>query len=130
MADPGGRPEEDALRELEARLDRAAAAVERLLAQASDRVADPGPVPPAGWQRRAAPGGDDPLGGWLAREDAELLLSLLAGLRERIPPELQRRLVAALRELLLAVRALIDWCLQRAERRAAAPAEVQDIPIV
>jgi hypothetical protein len=46
-----------------------------------------------------------------------------------VPPELQRRLAVALRELLLALRALIDWYLERAERRGAAPSEVQDIPI-
>jgi hypothetical protein len=39
-------------------------------------------------------------------------------------------LAEALRELLLALRALIDWYLERAERRRAAPVEVQDIPIV
>lgn len=35
-----------------------------------------------------------------------------------------------LRELLLALRALIHWCVQRAEHRSAPPAEVQDIPIL
>jgi hypothetical protein len=32
--------------------------------------------------------------------------------------------------VLVALRALIDWCLERAERRRRAPAEVQDIPIL
>jgi hypothetical protein len=41
----------------------------------------------------------------------------------------EMRLVEALRELLLALRALIDWYLERIEHRRAAPAEVQDIPI-
>jgi hypothetical protein len=35
-----------------------------------------------------------------------------------------------LRELLLALRALIHRCVQRAEHRSAPPAEVQDIPIL
>ena len=50
-------------------------------------------------------------------------------MRDLIPADLQRRLAEALRELLLAVRALIDWYLDRIERRRAEPAEVQDIPI-
>jgi hypothetical protein len=111
-----------ALRALEQRLDRATAAAERLLSEA-------GAAPSRGWQR-VDPGDATARAGWIASEDAELLLSLLSGVRDRIPVELQQRLVAALREVLQALRALIDWCLERAERRAATPAEVQDIPIL
>jgi hypothetical protein len=53
----------------------------------------------------------------------------MQSLRDLVPPELQRRLAEALRELLLAVRALIDWYLDRLERGPPAPVEVQDIPI-
>ncbi len=35
-----------------------------------------------------------------------------------------------MRELLLALRALIDWYLERVEQRRREPAEVQDIPIL
>jgi hypothetical protein len=35
-----------------------------------------------------------------------------------------------LREVLLALRALIDWYLERTERRRADPADVEDIPII
>ena len=38
--------------------------------------------------------------------------------------------MAALRELLLALRALIDWYLERLERRREQSVEVQDIPIL
>jgi hypothetical protein len=119
----------DALRALEARLDQAAAAAERLLAETDE-------IPRNGWQRRSAGDGvdgddaGDRFGGWLDPADGELLLALLAGLRDRIPTELQQRLVAALRELVLALRALIEWCAQRAQRRKAAPRAVQDIPIL
>ena len=51
-------------------------------------------------------------------------------MRDRIPPDLQRRLGEALREVLLALRALIDWYLERSERQRREPAEVEDIPIV
>jgi hypothetical protein len=79
-----------------------------------------GRPPPAGWQAAAK----------ADAADSELLAHVIRSLRELIPPELQRRLAEALRELLLALRALIDWYLERAERRRAAPIEVQDIPIV
>ena len=57
-------------------------------------------------------------------------VALVQALRDLIPPDLQRRLVEALRELLLALRALIDWYLERLERRREQPVEVQDIPIL
>jgi hypothetical protein len=123
----------DALRALEERLDRAAAAAERLLSEAGGTAAgaDGASLPPRGWQRaRGGAAGGGPLGGWVDSADAELLFSLLAGLRDRIPADLQQRLAAALHEVLQALRALIDWCLERAERRREAPTEVQDIPIL
>jgi hypothetical protein len=132
------RLDADALRALEERLDRAAAAAERLLSEAGTAAggAAASSLPPRGWQRArggsAAGGaaGGGALGGWVDSADAELLFSLLAGLRDRIPADLQQRLAAALHEVLQALRALIDWCLERAERRRAAPTEVQDIPIL
>jgi hypothetical protein len=128
--DPSDEPTEpmayDTLRRLERRLDEASAAAERLIAEAArsavrsapDRT-DPRP-PPAGWQ---VPDSDG------AREDIDVLAHFLRSVRELIPPELQRRLAEALRELLLALRALIDWYLERIERRRAEPVQVQDIPI-
>jgi hypothetical protein len=116
----------DALRRLEQRLDAASEAAERLLADATARAT--GNPPPAGWQQRRPDAEHD--GGGLLGNDADLLLGLLVSLRDRIPPELQRRLAEAVREVLLALRALIDWYLERTERRAAKPAEVQDIPIL
>jgi hypothetical protein len=135
MAEPDPRTAEEqaALRHLEARLARATETAERLLAQArrEDGAADPAEsVPPRGWQRRDAGAPPRPWEGWIAAEDAELLLGVLAAARELVPAELQERVVVALRELLLAVRALIDWCLERSERRAATSADVQDIPIL
>ncbi len=51
-------------------------------------------------------------------------------MRDLIPPDLQQRLIAALREVLLALRALIDWYLERLERRREQGVEIQDIPIL
>jgi hypothetical protein len=120
---------DDALGRLEERLDRASEAAERLLADITQRVTRK--PPPAGWQQ-PAPAGDDsqtaPALGFGA--DADLLLGLLGTLRGRIPPELQQRLAEAVREVLLALRALINWYLERTERRRAEPTEIQDIPIL
>jgi hypothetical protein len=120
---PGGAY--DTLRRLERRLDEAAEAAERLIAQAAESAAGAASArrpPPGGWQE---PGAADE-----RPRDLELIVDVLDSLRDLIPPELQRRLAEALRELLLALRALIDWYLERHERRRVEPTEVQDIPIV
>ena len=130
---------EEALRRLEQRLDRASEAAERLIAEAAaqaaraamggdpagaaDDPADRSETPPAGWQ---IPG--DARAGLSPELDP--FVALVQALRDLIPPDLQRRLVAALRELLLALRALIDWYLERLERRREQSVEVQDIPIL
>lgn len=125
MDDPT-KGETDALKRLEARLQRASDAAERLIAEAASTVSDRAArrPPPAGWQ--ASPEGEDAG----ARDDLALLADLFGRVRELIPAELQQRLGEALRELLLAVRALIDWYLDRLDRRRAEPAEVTDIPIL
>jgi hypothetical protein len=120
---------DDGLRRLELRLDQASAAAERLLADATDRLT--GKPPPAGWQRVSsdnAASRADP-SSWRGLE-ADLMLGLLASVRDRIPPELQQRLAEAVREVLLALRALIDWYLERTEPRRAEPPDIQDIPIL
>lgn len=133
--DPQG--DDDALRRLEQRLDRASEAAERLIAQAAERVTRK--PPPAGWQEVSPDtdaGADNGSGAGTARSESllgaegDLVLNILGALRDRIPPELQRRLADAVREVLLALRALIDWYLERGERRRAGPTEVQDILIL
>jgi hypothetical protein len=110
----------DALRRLEQRLSSASDAAERLIAEAA-RTAERKP-PPAGWE---APVEDARRGGEL-----EMLIGAVRALRELIPPDVLERLATALKELLLAVRALIDWYLERIDRRRASqPSEVEDIPI-
>jgi hypothetical protein len=129
-SDPSGAEEHvDALRRLHDRLDRASGAAERLIADAAaESAARAGNSfrrpPPAGWQ--APPSEDTPGRGGL---DLDLLVQLLESLRDLIPPELQQRVAEAVRELLLAVRALIDWYLERLDGHREGPVEVQDIPI-
>jgi hypothetical protein len=150
---PGQRPTpppgsaEEALRRLEQRLDRASEAAERLMAQAAAAAVGGAGNPGAAAANPAGAAGDrggtgepvkPPPAGWQIPEDAragiapglEPFVALLDALRDLIPPDLQRRLVAALRELLLALRALIDWYLERLERRREQSVEVQDIPIL
>jgi hypothetical protein len=137
-APPGSA--EEALRRIEERLDRASEAAERLMAQAAEAATggaeapgsvnpgephdgEPSNPPPAGWQLP-----DD--GASAAGPDLDPFVALVQALRDLIPQDLQRRLIAALRELLLALRALIDWYLDRLERRREQAVEVQDIPIL
>jgi hypothetical protein len=123
-----GEPEvgEDALRRLEERLDRASDAAERLIAEAAASATRK--PPPAGWQ--IPDQGKGGAGDVRGPGDFELLAQALHAVRDLIPPELQRRIAEALRELLLALRALIDWYLERSEHQRARPVEVQDIPIL
>jgi hypothetical protein len=125
----GAEDAADLLRELEERLERASAAAERLAAEAAQAAATRlggAPRPPAaGWQPASGDGARRP-----AQEDLDALLHLLRGLGEAIPPELRRALAEALRELLHALRALVDWCLERIEQRGRDEPEVQDIPIL
>jgi hypothetical protein len=116
---------DDALRRLEERIDRASDAAERLIAEAAANASSQ--PPPAGW---APPGPGDAHARQAQRGDLELLAEVLRSLRDLVPPELQRKLGEALRELLLAIRALIDWYLERVEQRQDAPDEVEDIPIL
>jgi hypothetical protein len=79
--------------------------------------------PPRGW---SVPGAGPPptLG-----NELQAIVALLESARALIPPELQQQFAQVLRELLLAIRALIDWYLDRIDRRPRGRAEVEDIPI-
>jgi hypothetical protein len=123
----GGESEADALGRLEERLSRASEAAERLFAEAGAAVRGPRTPPPSGWQVPEPEGSQRESRRGVG--ELESLLSALGSLRELIPPDLQRRLTDALRELLLALRALIDWYLERSQRIRAQPSDVQDIPI-
>lgn len=60
--------------------------------------------------------------------DLSAIFILLDGLRRAAPVELQGRLTSLIREVLLTVRSLIDWYLDRLDGRPR-EREVQDIPI-
>jgi hypothetical protein len=61
--------------------------------------------------------------------EAQALAALIDLGRTVVPPELRRQLADLIRELLLLVRAVIDWYLERLEQGRHAATEVEDIPI-
>jgi hypothetical protein len=60
--------------------------------------------------------------------DPTALFVLLDGVRHAAPRELQDQLTNLIRELLLTLRSLIDWYLERLDRPRREP-EIEDIPI-
>ena len=82
-----------------------------------------GTVPPRGWE---VPRADEP------PSDAESLARLIEQLLAMVPDDLRSRLTDAARQLLEALRALIDWCVTRLECGGArgGEVEVRDIPIL
>ena len=102
--------------------------VAQAAAEASARIgAAAAKPPPAGWQSSE---GKDRQGSSRVGGEFEQLLQALTPVRDLVPPDLQQRLAEALRQLLLAVRALVDWYLERLEQRRTSPVEVQDIPVL
>ena len=55
--------------------------------------------------------------------------ALLDAARGALPPELARQLADALRELLIALRTILDYSIARLERPPPDEPEVEDIPI-
>ncbi|MDX6697997.1 MAG: hypothetical protein QOE65_1394 [Solirubrobacteraceae bacterium] len=120
----------DPLDELGERLRSAQETADRLVREATeaarmaggDPAGDPRRPPPRGY---ATPGD----GGRSTAADIQALAALLELGRTMLPPELRAQVAELVREILLLVRALIDWYLERVEARRKAPVEVQDIPI-
>ena len=79
-------------------------------------------VPPRGWEPTAAPGE--------LNSEVQALAQLLASVRDLLPPELREQVNELVRQLLLVIRALIDFLVDRldAPPRGGEP-EVEDIPI-
>lgn len=128
---------EDDLEALRRRVRDAAQAASRVAEgrrPPSDRPTQPGSPPPRGYEvpgrerdRRETPTTSDlaDLVG-LAEQTGVLLVEVVRGI---VPPELRGQFADALRELLVALRSLIDFYLERLGRPREEPVEVQDIPI-
>ena len=56
-------------------------------------------------------------------------MALLRALRELVPPELQQQVSDVIRQVLLLLRAVIDYWVERLDAPRPAEAVVQDIPI-
>jgi hypothetical protein len=122
------RRDQEALHAVRAHLDEAHAAADRLVREAQRQAEEASgtprqAVPKRGW---AAPGDEAP-----AVPDLQALTTLLAMVRDAVPPELSRQLAEALRQLLLALRALLDWYIEKLGEPApgSARVEVEDIPL-
>ncbi len=97
-------------------------AAERLVREAharAEEAAAASEVPPSGWA--------SPLGS--AAPDLNALFALLETLKGTVPPELARQLADALRELLVAIRAILDYSIQRLDTGRPPEPQVEDIPI-
>jgi len=109
----------DPFDELRARIRSTADAAERLSFEAAAADENGG-----GRRARAA---DD------ATQEAQALMALVQLLRDLLPEELRQQVSDLVRQVLMLVRAVIDWYLQRLEpgpgaARAAGPV-VEDIPL-
>ncbi len=80
-------------------------------------------LPPNGWSTGAKAASDHPF------PDLSALIAMVDGLRGHLPPELARQLSDALRELLVAIRAVLDYTIERLDHPSAGEREVEDIPI-
>ena len=61
--------------------------------------------------------------------DLQALVALLDLGRTLVPPELREQIAQLVREILLLVRAIVDWYIERLDQGRKAPVEVEDIPI-
>ena len=108
--------------------DRAAyEAAEKLVREAQQRAEAAAnqaasQAPPNGWSTGAPPPSN-------AFPDLSSLIAMVDGLRGHVPPDLARQLSNALRELLIAIRAVLDYTIERLDGPPPAEREVEDIPI-
>jgi hypothetical protein len=133
----GSEPGDDPLDTLRDRLRSTQDAVERLADEAANAAREASAAGPQGPPGEGNPGRPPrngyavPGGGATDQSTRELqaLVGLLDVVRGLIPRELADQLTDLVRELLLLVRALIDWYLERLELRRRPQVEVEDIPI-
>lgn len=119
----------DPLAALREHVRSAQAAAERLAEAAGARPAEP--------HREPDGTADTPPHGWASESDRETaaelraLVDLVESLRAMLPDELRQQLTEVIRQLLLLLRAIIDWLVARVEREGRGrEVEVQDIPIL
>jgi flagellar biosynthesis/type III secretory pathway protein FliH len=119
----------DPLEALRDQLERTQEAARELAREAAEAAASARTRPPAAGYQAPGSGGAEAAGAAVGGEIAALF-ALVEAVREAVPPDLLERVVAVARELLLAIRALIDYVVGRLEAREPPPTEVEDIPIL
>jgi len=110
------RSNPEALEALRERLRATQEAAQRLAEEATSSV------PPRGWDvpRRA----DE------ANAELDALVNIIAMLRDIVPPELRAQLADLVRQLLVFVRAVLDWWIEQIEQGPRGDDRpVEDIPI-
>ena len=116
---PRSRTPPEALDALRERLRATQEAAQKL---ADEAAASSSGVPRAGWD---VPGRADD-----ANAELEALVRIVAMLRDVVPPELRAQLAELVRQLLVFVRAVLDWWIERtAEGPRGSEPPVEDIPI-
>ena len=113
----------DPLADLRERLEATREAAEQLAGEAADAM-------------RRDRSGDEPGPGWRTpeqrealRADAAALLATLAQLSELIPEELRAQIAEVLRQILLLLRTLLDWLVERLPREHGSVPIVETIPV-
>jgi hypothetical protein len=129
----GSEPSPDPLEALSERVRHAQDTAARLVREANEaaqRATEGGASedsarrpPPRGY---AVPGEE---GGGSSALDLQALVALLDLGRTLVPPELREQISELVREILMLVRAIVDWYLERIDQRRKTPVEVEDIPI-
>ena len=109
MADP------DPLNELREQIRMTEQAARKLAGEATGARARErsGEVPPAGWA--------SPEDHAQRQSEVQQLAALLGSLRDLVPPELAGQVREVLRQVLLLLRALIDWWVERMDVAAGQP---------
>lgn len=116
---------EDPLAVLREHVRSAQQAAERLAGEAGvrDRAAGAAePTPPSGWAEDADRE---------AAAELRALVDLVESLRGLLPDELREQVTDLIRQLLLLLRAIIDWLVARIEREGKGrEVQVEDIPVL
>jgi hypothetical protein len=126
---PDDTDPDDPIADLRERIRATQEAAERLAGEAAGarREWDAGRVPPAGWASAREHGE--------RTDEVQALASLLRTLRDLVPADLEAQVREVLRQVLLLVRALIDWWVERIDgapapaKRGGGQAAVVDLPV-
>jgi hypothetical protein len=123
------KPFRDPLTDLRARLEETRRAAEQLAgevdeARARERASN-GDEPPTG--DTPPLGGADGAEG--LRDEVAAMTQLVGALVELVPAELREQVYEIMRQILLLLRALIDWLVDRLPQVRGAELAVEDIPV-